>query len=138
MVNGPNFFSDKIIFSDPKFFWDRIFFSDPKFLFRPNIFFLRQMGIITETRYQVIPQQVFQDFEPPTSTVSTLSAQAPPLIYWHNTWTESELLDDFYDTFQMIKICFSIIIRNIFWDFGAVFKNIKPWFRKKFISLLII
>ena len=35
--------------------------------------------------------------------------------------------------FQMIKICFSIIIRNIFWGVGAVFKNIRSLFRKKFI-----
>ena len=28
--------------------------------------------------------------------------------------------------------------RNIFWGVGAVFKDIKPWFMKKFISLLII
>ena len=30
------------------------------------------------------------------------------------------------------------IIRNIFWGVGAIFKNIKPWFMKKFISLLIV
>ena len=37
-----------------------------------------------------------------------------------------------------IKICFSIILRNIFWGVGAVLKNIRPLFRKKFMSLLII
>ena len=57
-----------------------------------------------------------------------------PLIYWCNTWTEGELLDDFHDMFQIIKIYFSIIVRNIFW---GVFKEIRAWFRKKFISLLI-
>ena len=34
--------------------------------------------------------------------------------------------------------CFSTIIRTIFWGVGAVFKNIKPWFMKKFISLFMI
>ena len=31
----------------------------------------------------------------------------------------------FYNTFQIIKICKFIIIRNIFWGFGAVFKKIR-------------
>ena len=30
----------------------------------------------------------------------------PPLICWRDTWTEGDLLDDFYDTFQMIKMYF--------------------------------
>ena len=62
----------------------------------------------------------------------------PALIFWRNNWTEGELLDDLYDKFQIIKIYFSIFIRNIFWGIGAVFKNIRALFRKKFISLLII
>ena len=36
-----------------------------------------------------------------------------------------ELLDSLYNTFQIIKICYSIIKRNIFWGFGAVFKKIR-------------
>ena len=48
------------------------------------------------------------------------------------------MLRDLYDMFQIIKNNFSIIIRNIFWGVGAVFKNIRALFRKKFISLLII
>ena len=48
------------------------------------------------------------------------------------------MLDDFYDMFQIIKICLSIIVRNIFWGVGSVFKEIRALFRKKFISLLII
>ena len=35
------------------------------------------------------------------------------------------LLDDFYDKFEIIKICFSIMIRNIFWAIEAVFKDIR-------------
>ena len=62
----------------------------------------------------------------------------PRLICWRNTWKEGELVDDFYDTFQIIKICFSINIMNIFWDVGAVFKKIRAWLRKNFISLLTI
>ena len=41
------------------------------------------------------------------------------------------MLDDSYDTFQIMKICFSIITRNIFWDVGDVFKKIRARFRKK-------
>ena len=48
------------------------------------------------------------------------------------------MLDDFYDTFQIIKICFSIFIRNMFWGVGAVFKEIRAWFRKKFSGSLLI
>ena len=73
-----------------------------------------------------------------TSATFPRSAQAltphNPLICWRNAWTEGELLDDFYDMFQIIKICFSIMVRNIFW---GVFKEIRARFRKKFISLLI-
>ena len=36
-----------------------------------------------------------------------------------------EQLDDFYDMFQITKICFSIYIRNILGGTGAVFKEIK-------------
>ena len=43
------------------------------------------------------------------------------------------MLDDLYDAFQIIKLCFSIIIRNVFWGVGAVFKVIN-WERT---SLLI-
>ena len=57
---------------------------------------------------------------------SALSAQAltplPPIICWRNTWTEGELLHDENMIF--------IITRNIFWDVGAVFKemgNNTPW-----------
>ena len=79
-----------------------------------------------------------QILDPPPPPASAVSAQAltphPPLICWRNTWTEGELLDDFHDMFQIIKIYFSIIVRNIFW---GVFKEIRAWFRKKFISLLI-
>ena len=81
----------------------------------------------------------FSQILPPS--VSARSAQVltpcPTLICWCNTWEEGELLDDFYDMFQIIKICFSIIIRNVFWGVGAVFKEFKAWLRKKFISLLI-
>ena len=42
------------------------------------------------------------------------------------------------DTIQIIKICFSIIIRNIFLGVVAIFKEIKSLFMNKFISLLII
>ena len=77
-----------------------------------------------------------------TPPASALSAQAltptPHLICWRNTWKEGELVDDFYDTLQIIKICFSIIIMNILWDVGAVFKKIRAWLRKNFISLLTI
>ena len=88
---------------------------------------------------QVLRQQVFPDLGPSPSA-SALSAQAliPPLICCYNTWIEGEMLDDFGDTFQLIKICFSITIRNIFWFVGAEFKDIWAWFRKIFISLLII
>ena len=68
------------------------------------------------------------------SITSEPSVPPLPLICWCNTWTEGELLDDFHDMFQIIKIYFSIIVRNIFW---GVFKEIRAWFRKKFISLLI-
>ena len=40
---------------------------------------------------------------------------------------EGELLDDLFDKFQIIKRCFSIIIRNVFWGIGAVFKKIRAW-----------
>ena len=46
----------------------------------------------------------------------------PPLNWWCHTWTKGELTVDFSDTIQIIKICFSIILRNIFWGLGAVFK----------------
>ena len=73
----------------------------------------------------------------------------PPLLqhYQHKPWPPppayfadviGELVDDFYDTLQIIKICFSIIIMNILWDVGAVFKKIRAWLRKNFISLLTI
>ena len=71
------------------------------------------------------------------SSVGQIAALWPP-FFWHNTWTESDLLHNFYDMFQIIKIFFSFIIRNIFWRVGAVFKYINPCFMKKFISLLII
>ena len=32
------------------------------------------------------------------------------------------MLDDFYDKFYIIKICFSIIIRNIFWAIEDISK----------------
>ena len=37
------------------------------------------------------------------------------------------MLDDFYDKFYIIKICFSIIIRNIFWAVEAVFEEIRAF-----------
>ena len=42
-------------------------------------------------------------------------------------WTPHPPLNhqDHHDTIQIIKICFSIIIRNIFWGVVAVFKDIK-------------
>ena len=80
----------------------------------------------------------FPKFGPPPP-VSARSAQVlTPLICWCNTWTKGKLIDDLYNMFLIIKICFSIIIRNIFWVVEAVFKDIRAWFRKKFISLLII
>ena len=84
---------------------------------------------------QVSHQQVFPNLGPPEQHRPW---PPTPRIYWCNTWTEGELLADFYDMFQIIKLCFSIIIRNIFWGVGTVFKYIRPWFFKKFISLLII
>ena len=89
---------------------------------------------------QVLHQQVFSDSGPPIPPcVSSASLDPPPpLICWRNTWIEGELLDDLYDAFQIIQICFSIIIRNRFFGVGVVFKDIRAWFRNKFISLLII
>ena len=46
------------------------------------------------------------------------------------------MLDDLYNTFQIVKICFSIITRNIFWGIGAAFKDIRELFRKKLIILI--
>ena len=82
----------------------------------------------------------FQKFwtPPESSRSSQVLTLHPPLNWWCNTWTEGKLLDDFSDRFQIIKIWFNISKRNIFWGVGAVFKDIKPWFMKKFISLLII
>ena len=37
------------------------------------------------------------------------------------------MLDDFYDKFCIIKICFSIIIRNIFWAVEAAFEEIRAF-----------
>ena len=51
----------------------------------------------------------------------------PPLICWPNTWIEGELLDDLYNVFQIIQICFSIIIGNRFLGVWAVFKDIRAW-----------
>ena len=45
------------------------------------------------------------------------------------------MLDDLYAMSQIFKICFSFIIRNIFWGVGALFKEIRELFRKKIISL---
>ena len=56
-----------------------------------------------------------------------LTDTSTPLICWRNTWIEDELLDDLYDAFQIIQICFSIIIRNRFLGVGAVFKDIRAW-----------
>ena len=58
------------------------------------------------------------------------SLDPPPIICWCNTWTDGELLDDLYDTFQIVKIFFSIIIMNI----SRAFKEESAWF----ISLMII
>ena len=84
--------------------------------------------------------KISQILDPPPcfSIISTSLDPHPRLICWRNTWKEGELVDDFYDTFQIIKICFSINIMNIFWDVGAVFKKIRAWLRKNFISLLTI
>ena len=37
------------------------------------------------------------------------------------------MLDEFYDKFYIINICFSIIIRNIFWAVEAVFEEIRAF-----------
>ena len=47
----------------------------------------------------------------------------PPFISIGST--SLALLDDCYNTFQIIKICFSIIMRIISCDVGAVFKEIS-------------
>ena len=49
--------------------------------------------------------------DPPTPESSRSSQVLPPPL----NWTEDELIDDFSDTIQIIKIWFSIINRNIFW-----------------------
>ena len=56
------------------------------------------------------------DPPPPPCVINIIMAldPPPPLKWWCNMWTEVELLDDFSDTFQIIKICFSTIIRTIF------------------------
>ena len=92
-------------------------------------------------RAHITPSTLGQFWTPhPPCVINIIMAldPPPPLKWWCNMWTEVELLDDFSDTFQIIKICFSTIIRTIFWGVGAVFKNIKPWFMKKFISLFMI
>ena len=48
------------------------------------------------------------------------------------------MLDDSYNMSQIIEKGFSIIIRNIFLGVGTVFKEIRAYFRKKLIRLLII
>ena len=72
---------------------------------------------------------------PPCVSIISASLDPPPPICWPNTWIEGELLDDLYDEFQIIQICFSIIIRNRFLGVGAVFKDCQPeddrWVKKK-------
>ena len=92
-------------------------------------------------RAHITPSTLGQFWTPhPPCVINIIMAldPQPPLKWWCNMWTEVELLDDFSNMLQIIKICFSNIIRTIFWGVGAVFKNIKPWFMKKFISLLKI
>ena len=66
---------------------------------------------------QVLRHQVSPDFGPPNppseSALSVKALTPSPLICWCNTWKEGELLDDLCNTFQTIKICFSIIINDI-------------------------
>ena len=72
---------------------------------------------------QVLHQQVFPDFGPPPLRQPYYHKLSPTaLICWCYTWTEILLLDNLYDMFQIIKIYFSIIVRNIFW---GVFKEIR-------------
>ena len=67
----------------------------------------------------ILRHQLWANFGPPTPScvINIIMAldPPPPLKWWCNMWTEGELLDDFSDTFQIIKICFSTIIRTIFW-----------------------
>ena len=90
-------------------------------------------------KYDVSKFSLILDPAPCVSIVSaSLDPLPPPLICWRNTWSEGEVHEDLKNMFQMIKICFSIIIRNIYWGLGAVFSKISTWFRKKLIILLII
>ena len=50
------------------------------------------------------------------------SIASSTLSCWRYTWIEGELLDDLDDTLRINKICFFIIIRNVFWGVAAVFK----------------
>ena len=68
-------------------------------------------------RAHITPSTLGQFWPPPPCVINIIMAldPPPPLKWWCNMWTEVELLDDFSDTFQIIKICFSTIIRTIFW-----------------------
>ena len=48
------------------------------------------------------------DLPPCVSEISTGLDPPSPLICCCNTWTGGELLDDLYNTFQIIKICFLV------------------------------
>ena len=65
-----------------------------------------------------------QILDPPPSSVLA-SLDPTPLFTDVILDVILELLDDFYDMFQITKICFSIYIRNILGGTGAVFKEIK-------------
>ena len=141
----------------PKTNWGKKYFGSG-YIFGLNIFWvlniLIQKLLLSKSKFRwpgrMPPEQILGErlsitsanFGPPPSLCQQDQHRSLPQLPTHsnllNTWTEGELLDDLYKTFQIIKIYFSITIRNLFWGVGAVFKDIKPLFMKKFISLLII
>ena len=74
------------------------------------------LELLLRERAHITPSTLGQ-FWTPLCVINIIMAldPPPPLKWWCNMWTKVELLDDFSDTFQIIKICFSTIIRTIFW-----------------------
>ena len=75
--------------------------------------------------YSSITSASFPRFWPPPPSSVLASLDPTPLFTDVILDVILELLDDFYDMFQITKICFSIYIRNILGGTGAVFKEIK-------------